>query len=381
MKRISLLAVMSSMLVSGMTTQILAQDCCGSNWSDCCSTSLCDGRFKVGAEWLYWKGEQDDLSLVLTHSGTTNTTSPDLLTRKTCFVEPNFKYTNGFRVNLGYELPCNCWEANVIYTNLPIHASSSLLTAVPSTPNGNGGGPFTLIEPNPVVAIFRQLSDLFANIGNVNQSFNGGPSYQTFEQKWTLTFNQIDVDIAKTISCNDCISIKPHAGFRAIWYTDTQKATFTGALPNGGRLGAPTHAFTSDVDLKNTLKGYGIEAGLWGTWEIGCGLSLLGHFGGSILYAKYRLCEEIATEVTTTTTVENPVVTVNNYTSDFHDNLHTATPGVDYFLGLQFADDMCDMSFVIRVGWEQHLYFDTNKIFQAGNLSTQGLSLGLEVGF
>jgi hypothetical protein len=59
----------------------------------------------------------------------------------------------------------------------------------------------------------------------------------------------------------------------------------------------------------------------------------------------------------------------------------TATPSVDYFVGLQYADTMCDMIVKARLGWEQHVLFDTNRMLFAGNLSTQGLTLGLDVGF
>ena len=60
---------------------------------------------------------------------------------------------------------------------------------------------------------------------------------------------------------------------------------------------------------------------------------------------------------------------------NLHDHITTATPTVDYFIGLQFADQLCDLSFAVRCGWEQHVIFDTNRIFGNGNLSAQGLTL------
>lgn len=371
MKKISLLAVISSLLVGGMTSQISAQDSCGSNWSDCCNSSFSDGKFKVGAEWLYWKAEQDDMALGITIAGTTEKTSA-ANTVDSCFVEPNFKYTNGFRVNLGYELPCNCWEANVIYTYLPTSASTKLITAVNA--NRAVDGPYLFIQPNPTFQILSIMNDRLGN----PLVLPTDPFFQSYTQGWDLTINQIDFDVARTIVFNDCISIKPHAGFRAMWYTDSQRATFTGNSGNG-QIGSTSATFVSDVSLKDKFTGYGIEAGLWGNWQLGAGLSVVGHFGGSILYAKYIVDESVLTTVTSTDS--QAVVTVNEYTDTFCNTVHTATPSVDYFLGLQYADEMCDMSFAIRAGWEQHVYFDTNKIFQAGNLSTQGLTLGLEVGF
>lgn len=372
MKKSSLFAVTLGLLASGMTNQIVAQDC-GTNYSNCCNTSYCDGKFKVGAEWLYWKGEQDNMVLAQTVAGSSDNTTPAFLLSDTCDVQSNYKYTNGFRINVGYELPCNGWEANVIYTNLPIHAQSKTINAItPTNAQNPGSGPYFIIEPNTFYLILQQLNEA------LRLALPSNSDFQTFQQKWNLNLNQVDLDIGRTICFNDCISIRPHAGFRALWYTDKQRAVFTGTS-SFGTEDPPTSTFESNVSFKDKFTGYGVEAGLWGTWQIGGGVSLIGHFGGSILYSKFVLNEDIESVVVNTFT-EEPSETIP-FTTAFTDTNHAATPTVDYFLGLEYADVMCDMSFAIRAGWEQHVYFETNRFFQAGNLSTQGLTLGLEVGF
>ncbi len=387
-RKSSLFTALLSVVVSGVTV-VSAQDC-GSNYSSCCETSCCDGKFKLGAEWLYWKGEQDNMALAQTETGNSDPTSPDFLDTDVMRINPNYKYSNGFRITAGYELPCNCWEVDLIYTNLPIHAKSSLVAASNPLNNDDFGapivGPFTVIQPNPYYFVLNQMNSA---LGDAVSSF---VDYQTFQEKWQLNFNQFDVDIGRTICFNECISIRPHVGFRAAWYTDKQNAVFTGTStdPFDSEFSS---IFEADAKFRNQFTGYGVEAGLWAFWQIGCGLSFVGHFGGSILYAKYTINEDVESVVTVTDNGATPPppppaprtqavsTTVSNISTTFHDVNHVATPTMEYFFGLEYADTLCDMTFAIRGGWEQHVYFESNRFFQAGNLSMQGLTLGLEVGF
>ncbi len=390
MKNNSLIAITLALLATLVVTEAPAQDC-GSNYSDCCSTDFCGGQFVVGAEWLYWKAEEDNASLGATITGNSDSSSPDFRSTATEFIEPDFKFTNGYRVSAGYAMPCNGWELDVIYTYLPTHAKSSLFTASGNPSSGPGifslVGPFVEVIGDPFLLIYGQI----ARSIQADQPL----PFQTFQQSWDLTFNQVDIDVSRTIAFNNCISLQPHVGFRALWYTDKQKVEATGAFGGGRKLGSSTSetadedppaaapggttTFTTDILFKDKFTGYGIEAGLWGKWQIWDGLSVIGHFGGSILYAKFVVNETATTALRHSGT--NPNLPPIIHTDTVCDTIHTATPTADYFLGLEYADSMCDVTFAVRVGWEQHVYFDPNRIFQYGDLSTQGLTLGLAVGF
>ncbi|MBS0622297.1 MAG: hypothetical protein JSR80_05005 [Verrucomicrobia bacterium] len=57
-------------------------------------------------------------------------------------------------------------------------------------------------------------------------------------------------------------------------------------------------------------------------------------------------------------------------------------PTVDSFLGLQYARPCCRKCITAYAGWEQHTFFSFNHLTSlGGNFSTQGLSLGIDVGF
>lgn len=359
MKKATLIAAFFMLLMGSLSTPVAAQDC-GSNWGDCCEWSMFDGQVKVGADWLYWETRQDNMGLASLSNASVIAANPNSLDLRV--VEPKFKYTSGFRVNLGYELPCNCWEVNVIYTYMPTNSSSRHL--------------FASTEDEIYIIPGNGLTEAVSSIG--------AEDVLSFHQKWDLTINNIDVDFARTITFNECISIRPHAGFRSLWYSEKQ-SVFVTVDPSATFNPNPLLPEFSNYDAvaKNKFTGYGVEAGLWGCWQVGCGFSIIGHFGGSVLYSKFDICSFANETLVTSSTVgevTTPVITEIG-TIAAHDCQKTATPTIDYFLGLQYADQMCDMSFAIRCGWEQHVIFNTNRISHNGNLSTQGLTLAFEVGF
>lgn len=332
-----------------------------------------DGKFTLGAEWLNWKAQLDNMSLARTEMGNLNPQSPDFFVNESHLIEANFKYTNGFRLTMGYQLPCESWEGNFIYTYLPTSAKSKPITAV--NPTQSDIGPFLIIAPYGAALALEQLK------GQLKEVLPFNTDYQTFEQHWNLTINQVDLDIARPIFINDSISLRPHVGFRWLWFTDKQKGTFTGTSTPPPLLAQEEHAtFKSDALFRSKFTGYGVESGVFATWFIYEGLSFLGHFGGAILYSKFSVNEVVDTTVVTYQPA-GPTL-INPFTTSIFDTIHTATPMIDYFIGIEYADEMCDIKFALFIGWEQHMYFKTNKIsIFNGNLSTQGLTLGFEAGF
>lgn len=327
-----------------------------SNCNNCCEWSCCDGKFVVGADWLYWKTEQDlDVGTIVSFSDFDNNVetgfaiSGDVKTL-------NNQYDSGFRVYAGYELPCDCWDIGVAYTYMPTNAKVS-----------------TFVNEEPLLAFSSEfvtdITDLQAIALEQSELLQ---SFDTFAAKWNNNISWLDIDLGRTICMCECFKFRPHAGFRAAWM-DQKYRTFGvqtfGAYEN--------NIFATRI--KQTFNGYGLEGGLWGEWELGgCGLSVIGHVGGSLLAAKFKV-------------EEKSLVTQQFGVDDFsffpikeRNSFWTATPTFDYFLGLRYEDCFCDMTFSAHIGWEQHLFFNMNRLFDGcgcGNLSTQGLTLGLDVGF
>lgn len=331
MKKNTIIFNLVAAILCGFTAPAAA-DFCGQNYNDCCEWSLLDGKVSVGADWLYWKVQQDG---VLPGSVVTTTTVDSLTTTSSRRSHPSFKWDSGFRVNLGYELPCDCWDVNLAYTYIPSHA---------------------------------RINNFVADAETVRFVPVDGASFAAYTSKWDFNGNNIDLDLGRTVAFGECLTVRPHVGFRTTWFD--QKFRSVGI--NGDVTQTATIATTS---IKEKFQGYGVEAGLWTDYKLGCGVSLVGHFGGSILYSKFKINSTAVSALV----VENAeTITAIDYSSE---SFYAATPSVDYFIGLQYADTLCDTIFKARLGWEQHVLFDTNRYLSSGNLSTQGLTLGVDVGF
>lgn len=331
MKKHTILFNLVAIMLCGLTTPASA-DFCGQSCNNCCEWSMLDGKMTIGADWLYWKVQQDG---VLPGAVVTTTTAENVTTVTSRRARPSFEWDSGFRVNLGYELPCDCWDINLAYTYVPSHAKINNFVAANTT-----------VVFAPVI----------------------GENFSAYTSKWDFNGNNVDLDIGRTVAFGECLTLRPHVGFRTTWFDQKFRSVGT----NGD---ITQTALLERTSIKEKFCGYGVEAGLWTDYKLGCGISLVGHFGGSILYSKFK----IDSSVVSLTSVSG-VETINalNLSSESY---YTATPSVDYFVGLQYADTLCDMLFKARLGWEQHVLFDTNRYLSTGNLSTQGLTLGLDIGF
>lgn len=334
MKKNTIIFNLLGVFLCGLTTPATA-DFCSQNCNDCCEWSVLDGKMTLGADWLYWKVQQDGISpgRIIVEKDE----HLDFVAKKTKGIHTDPKWKSGFRINLGYELPCDCWDVNICYTYMP--SNDKLVD-------------FTSEEEEE-----KTFSSVLFN-----------DDFDFFASKWNLTLNNIDLDIGRTVCFGECLKVRPHVGFRATWFDQKFRAV--------GATGSEETTILFDaLSTKQKFQGYGVEAGLWADYRLSCGLSLIGHFGGSILYSKFnvRTKEASGMIVSEDTTIFSATIG--------KDSFFTATPSLDYFVGLQYADTMCDMLFNVRLGWEQHVLFDTNRFLSSGNLSGQGLTLGLEVGF
>lgn len=355
MKKHSLIFNLLGVALCGLSTPLAAFDFCGTN--NCCyDWSFCDGKIRVGAEWLYWKLKQENLDPA--SIGTRTTPEDEFPTNfQLCKQNLDPKFRSGFRVYLGYELPCDCWDVNLIYTYMPGKATISERLV--------SDNQFVVLNPAFFFETFGEA--LFFSLDALN----------SFKAKWTMTLNNIDVDIGRTICFGECLKLRPHIGFRALWFDQTLRfggdGIFFDFQTDEERNGDFAYTF------KSRYRGYGIEGGLWSEWEIGCGLSFVGHFGGSILYSRFRNGKDNELFLILENGPEDidPLASVNICES----KRWCATPTLDYFAGLKYEDCYCDTLFAIYVGWEQHVWFDINQWGPHGNLISQGVTLGANVAF
>lgn len=186
--------------------------------------------------------------------------------------------------------------------------------------------------------------------------------------KWGGNFSYADLDLARKLTFNNNFSLKPHFGIRVAW--SDQHLFMRGGLQQP----SVNNSTFGSLKYKQKFNGYGIEGGIWANWELGCGFSLVGHAGGSILYSRFKtkiLSESSLGE-------EGAVVFIINSGA----KNTTAMPTLDYFGGLKYETCLSSCLISLHVGWEERVFFNMNQIAVAsGNLALQGLTIGAHVNF
>lgn len=302
---------------------------------ECCAGSNC-GTFSVGGDWLYWKVEQQKMhvgdNVIFTTEGSTSfLVDSNILT-------PKFKTTSGYRVFADYLSPCNDWKASVIYAHIPTNASVNHV----GNPADSTFNFVTLIDTN-----FYLLDGV------------AGTAFNSVNARWNANINYFDFDLERRFCVCNSVDIKPHIGIRGLWINQTVKIG-----------GSNTLVFTST--MKSRLKGIGLEGGLWGSWNMGCGFSIIGHIGGSLLYAQSRNSGSLDA-------VSGGITTTLNYS----EKNKLSLPTVDSFIGLVYSRHCFNRLFKVQVGWENCIIFSTNQFSNSGNenMTMQGLTLGGSVSF
>lgn len=144
-------------------------------------------------------------------------------------------------------------------------------------------------------------------------------------------------------------------------------------------MSPPAGTNTTFTRLKQKYSAIGIEGGLWAAINFDCCVSLIGHCGGAILYSRFNVKNEN----------EDAIISENTSTpttfSHSKDIIWAETPVLDYFIGLKYDRPFCKTYMSFHLGWEQHLFFDMNRLQvggnEFGNFSIAGLTAGLDCMF
>lgn len=322
----------------------------GGGCFDQCQDECCwrNGCFGLQIDALSWSAREENLHFGRKTFNFLNNNNCQQQHEK--ILRPSFGWDAGFRIGLHY-LQRDNWDVAVIYTRFNSDSSKS-----------QSIGPAT--NSSEAIFVGNEHVDVFSNgfFGNVFQKVHGS---------WQLDVNYIDFDFARTFACGSCLKIKPHFGARAFWMEQNWRIRAESFSGNEGALNDDLFK----AHLKEHFWGYGVEGGLWGEMGLGCGVSLVGHFGGSILYSKFDISqfaeEELHAGTSNGTCLSNEV----------KDHIHAGIPSLDYFLGLQYGGCCCGSEYNLRVGWEQHIFFNMNQFVGCGNLALQGLTFSGQIDF
>lgn len=264
------------------------------------------------------------------------------------------KWDTGFRFGIGYSNPCNCWGAEIFWTqfNSSTHRHLSNQGFVPSTGS---------------IFFFQNAWG-----GTFNTSIN---VVRETEASWKLNLNMIDFQIARWFDLTDCIKVRPIVGVRAAWVNQSLRILNVANSPTTGQ------AFDiQNLHIRSNYEGIGLKTGLETEWGLGCGFHLYGSVGGSLLYGHLNDKSD---------NVLHPVPLITAPTvHNVQKNRDCFCSGItDSALGLCWKHDFCDnvCSCFIQLGWEHHLFLYQNHFADAtgrrlnppgrGDLCLQGVVL------
>lgn len=352
------------LFASGMA---LATSLSAAGYSDgCCPPPPCDpcaswcDNVSASLALLYWKVDSDDLSYASTKFAQDVNASNIQWKEHYHHIDPNWRA--GFRLGVGFDMPSMGWDVAAIWTYYRISKNSHDHVNGPASPSG--------LAVN--VPFIPNSGELLAagDAGNLKGRFK-------------FMYSVVDIDFGKWLCCGVWgLKFRPHAGLRFANINDTLSAeqTFTGVqLPFISQKG----------HIKQNFRGVGVEAGLDTDFRICDGWSLIGKFGGALVYGNTH------NRWKASNTVSSGSFLQRGESKESYDNtrafLNTA-------LGLRWTTLVCDCyPLVIEALWEsnflygQHSYFlpdndqktgaDQYGIKRKGDLTLQGLTLNVAFDF
>lgn len=299
-------------------------------------------RLEIGAEWLHWKSEQGQLVIAADVSGTVVDGVENIVSDP---LSPNFSYANGYRIYINYDLSPT-WMFSVAVTHMPSSAGFAVFNDPESVATDN--------------IAFNSISFPFL----LSVTSNPAVQFSSGESQWDLDLYYLDINIGRTFVPCSWLSISPYAGVRGYWLKEELFISGTSPSLEGSAF------FTEQTEK---LYGAGIQAGVYGNWQLGYGFSLIGQFGGSLLYSHVKGEGDLSGEA----------VGVEVLRVSYDEISHRSLPTVDSLIALQYATCICNMFTELHIGWENHLFFSVNdfSLTADGNLSMQGLTLGGSIRF
>ncbi len=200
------------------------------------------------------------------------------------------------------------------------------------------------------------------------------------EHRWKLDFDVVDVLYGCECDVSNCFVLIPFGGLRYARIDQRLRTHFVNTsveVPTLNSSSSESSSSRSEEGTRTTSRahqkqeffGVGPLLGFEVDWSFGCGFSLYGDISTAILYGTFH--------------------TRSNQTDDFTDSKnidhlkkHTQAcqAVVDAGLGVRWKTCFCcDKFLLLQLGLEHHQYFNHNHFCSYGDLSLDGVSLGVGI--
>ena len=322
----------------------------------------------ISAEYLYWSVKQEgnnyaSTGTAITVPGTVDPNTgliPVQITGTGQVYAPSTTPKSGFRVAAGLNLAYEAWELYTDYT----YIAGAQHSSVSSNTLNTGILPlFAYVPNNGILA----STIAFAPSGATGFISSAGAS-------WRFLYQNINLELCKTIPLPCRTMLRPHFGFQGSWQTQKLQSQY--------HVNSTTNKATSlglsRVLFNQTFWGVGPRVGVNSFWGYCSYLGFFGDSAFSLLWSKFN-----ARSSAYDTNVQGLYSNVRIANQHYHPN--TLSPVMELRLGTLFNCLFADRyRLEISLAWEAQVWFSQNQHSTSipdDNLILQGLNAGFRFDF
>jgi hypothetical protein len=319
-------------------------------------------------DFLYWVAKQEGnnyaaTGAAITVPGTvdpnTGLTPPDISSRGNVYA-PNPGLYPGLKVGLGMNLEHGKWDLLAEYSYLYSKAVSSVYS------NDLNAGILPIFSYTPNNSILS--STTYVASSGATGFVSGAKS------KWTLQFNNINLELGKAVPffCN--LVLHPHFGLEVSWQQQHLNAEYFVSSTT-----APSTSLgNNEVIFNQTFWGVGPRAGIDGEWQCCKHVGLFANSGFAALWGQFSGVSK-SYDTNTTAGYAHQLIANQLYQP------MTLSPVMQLSLGVHFDWMFCNCyRFAVDAAWETQTWFFQNQHSSSiadTDLVMQGLTLGARCDF
>jgi len=309
-------------------------------------TTEAQGTYVADIEYLYWQASQSGMTYGIAIESESILDNPTEL-------HQSFDWGSGFRIGVGYNLPCSNYETRFSWTRFHNNVTTS--------------------TSSPVI-IGTEVAGIFDFIVG-GDAVGGGPAISS----WNLSFDMLDWDFGINLCLSDGFNIYPYIGIKGGWIDQSQNISYVNFL-----FADSETAINALVIEKNNFSGIGPKTGFTSSYALGKGFSIAQEFSFAFLYGSFN---------TPTDTTVDAIDGEEIFTTTFINAVDKLVPATQLLLGMNWSTCYCNSVISLGVAYEFQYFWNTwrnqNSFIQniyvtdAGydDLTLQGITARLQIEF
>ena len=286
---------------------------------------------------------------------------------KGCIRSTNLCWDWGFKVGIGYNLPCYDWNINLNYT--AFDSSGSKSTCVPMNNEYIGNVKCFLYN-----SLIEELKD--ANPILFLSTFVS----KRAKSKIYLNSDSLQLKLGKAFSICEFIVLEPKIGFEYFWITLRQNTRYIAVQPFLFQLADPDKVeeikapfFDYVVRDRSKFSGIGPYLSFETQWNLYNNLCFYGNISGALLCGQFKVCNKQKMNINFTvgefSEEEKKAFTLNNCMNQV---LHAFVPSVNTQIGLAYNTSLnCEkIHLIFKLAFDAHYIWRINQMLETENMTS-----------